>query len=61
MSIVTLLDVLVKGLIEAEEKFLENPKDFYSLEKAIKSTTEEFSAKYLYRSGKLNASGDCIR
>ena len=47
MSIVTLLDVLVKGLIEAEEKFLENPKDFYSLEKAIKSTTEEFSAKYL--------------
>jgi len=47
MSIITLLELLVNGLIEAEEKFLENPKDFYSLEKAVKSTTEEFSAKYL--------------
>lgn len=47
MNIVSLLELLVNGLIEAEEKFFENPKDFYSLEKAVKSTTESFSAGFL--------------
>lgn len=47
MDIVSLLELLVNGLIEAEERFLENPKDFYSLEKTVKSTTEAFSAKFL--------------
>lgn len=47
MDIVSLLELLVNGLIEAEEKFLNNPKDFYTLEKAVKSTTEAFSAKFL--------------
>lgn len=47
MDIVSLLELLVNGLMEAEEKFLDNPKDFYSLEKAVKSTTEAFSAKFL--------------
>lgn len=47
MDIVSLLELLVNGLIEAEEKFLDNPKDFYSLEKSVKSTTEAFSAKFL--------------
>lgn len=47
MDIVSLLELLVNGLIEAEEKFLDNPKDFYSLEKAVKSTTEAFSAGFL--------------
>lgn len=46
MDIVTLLEGLVNGLIEAEEKFLNNPKDFYSLEKSVKSTTESFSAGF---------------
>ena len=31
MDIVSLLELLVNGLLEAEDKFLENPKDFYSL------------------------------
>ena len=28
MDIVALLEVLVKGLLDAENKFFENPKDF---------------------------------
>jgi len=47
MDIVTLLEELVNGLNAAEEKFLDNPKDFYSLEKTVKSTTEAFSAAFL--------------
>lgn len=47
MDIVTLLEVLVKGLNEAEEKFFENPKDFYSLETSVKSSTEAFAASFL--------------
>lgn len=47
MNIVSLLELLVNGLIEAEENFFDNPKDFYSLEKAVKSTTESFSAGFL--------------
>ena len=47
MDIVTLLEVLVKGLNEAEEKFFENPKDFFTLETSVKSTTEAFAAEYL--------------
>ena len=47
MDIVTLLEELVNGLIAAEDKFLQNPKDFYSLEKSVKSTTESFSAAFL--------------
>ena len=47
MDIVTLLEGLVNGLIEAEEKFLNDPKDFYSLEKSVKATTELFSAGFL--------------
>ena len=47
MDIVTLLEVLVKGLNEAEENFFENPKDFYSLETSVKSSTEAFAASFL--------------
>ena len=36
-----------KGLNEAEEKFLKNPKDFYSFEMSVKSSTEAFAAEYL--------------
>ena len=28
MDIIALLEVLVKGLLDAENKFFENPKDF---------------------------------
>lgn len=47
MDIVTLLEELVKGLNKAEEKFYENPKDFYSLETSVKSCVESFSALFL--------------
>ena len=47
MNIVTLLEELVNGLIAAEDSFFQNPKDFYSLEKSVKSTTEAFSAAFL--------------
>lgn len=36
MDIVTLLEVLVKGLIEAEDKFIDNIKDFYDFEMSVK-------------------------
>lgn len=47
MDIVTLLEQLVNGLLEAEENFLSNPKDFYSLEKTVKSTTDATAAKFM--------------
>lgn len=47
MEIITLLQDLVKGLLEAEEKFLSNPKDFYALEKATKTTTDAMAAQFL--------------
>jgi len=47
MNIVALLEVLVKGLLEAEEKFLSNPKDFYGLEKAVKTSTDAMAAEFL--------------
>lgn len=54
MNIVALLEELVKGVIEAEEKFYENPKDFYSFESSIKSTAEAFSA------GAIGNALDCM-
>lgn len=47
MDIVTLLEELVNGLIAAEDKFFQNPKDFHSLETSVKATTETFSAAFL--------------
>ena len=47
MDIVALLEVLVKEIIEAEEKFLKNPKDFYGLETSVKASAESFSAGFL--------------
>ena len=47
MNIVSLLETLVNTLFEAEENFFTNPKDFYSLEKAAKASTEAFAASFL--------------
>ena len=47
MNIVALLETLVKGLLEAEEKFLSNPKDLYSLETAVKTSTDALAAGFL--------------
>ena len=47
MNIVTLLEELVNSLSAAEDIFLENPKDFYSLEKSAKASTEAFAASFL--------------
>lgn len=47
MTIVSLLEVLVNTLIEAEEKYFNNPRDFYSLENAVKTSTEAFAADFL--------------
>lgn len=42
-----LLEVLVKEIIAAEGNFLKNPKDFYSLETSVKSSTDSFSDGFL--------------
>ena len=47
MNIISLLETLVNTLFEAEGKFFKNPKDFYSLEKAAKASTEAFAAGFL--------------
>lgn len=47
MNIVSLLETLVNSLIEAEDEFFKNPKDFHALEKATKASTEAFSAGFL--------------
>ena len=38
MTIVSLLDELVNALLKAEGTFLDNPKDFNSLEKSVKAS-----------------------
>ena len=47
MDIVALLEELVKGILDAEEKFFKDPKDFFSLETSVKSSAEAFSAGFL--------------
>ena len=47
MAIVSLLETLVKGILEAEESFFNNPKDFYGLETSVKHAAETFSAAFL--------------
>jgi len=47
MAIVSLLETLVKGILDAEEKFFNNPKDFYGLETSVKHAAETFSAAFL--------------
>lgn len=47
MTIIPLLETLVKGILEAEEKFFNNPQDFYSLETSVKHAAETFSADFL--------------
>ena len=58
MNIVTLFEELLNSLIVAEEKFLNNPKDFHSLETSVKTTTEAFSASFL--SNVLSSINDTI-
>jgi len=47
MDILALFEQLVNGLTGAESRFFENPKDFYSLEKDVKASTEAFAAGFL--------------
>lgn len=47
MTIVSLLETLVQGILEAEENFFNNPQDFYSLETSVKHAAETFSADFL--------------
>ena len=47
MDIVALLEELVNGLMGAEEVFFQHPEDFYSLETAVKTSTESFAAGFL--------------
>ena len=46
MDIVALLEVLVKEIIAAEEKFLKNPKDFYSLEPRSRLPQKNFYCRF---------------
>ena len=41
------METLVKGLLEAEEKFLSDPKDLHSLETAVKTSTDALAAGFL--------------
>ena len=47
MNIVALMDVLVNTILEAEDSFLSNPKDFHSLEMTVKSSTDDFARNVL--------------
>ena len=47
MEIVSLLDLLVNGLIKAEEDFFSDPKDLRTLEKATKATTDAVAAQFI--------------
>ena len=47
MAIVSLFEALAYEMLSAEENFLNNPKDFHSLEKRVKTSTEAFAAAYI--------------
>jgi len=47
MDIVALIELLVKEIFEAEENFLQNLKDLYSFENAVKSSTDHFAAGFI--------------
>lgn len=47
MNIVALLELLVNELFEAEESFLQNVKDLYSFENAVRSSTDHFAAGFI--------------
>jgi len=47
MDIVALIELLVNELLTAEESFFQNIKDFYSLETAVKSSTDHFAAGFI--------------
>lgn len=47
MDIVSLFEMLSNEILSAEEKFLNDPKDFHSLETSVKSSTESFAAAFL--------------
>lgn len=47
MEIVSLLELLVNGLIEAERNFYANPRDLRSFEKATKATTDALACQFI--------------
>ena len=47
MNIIALLETLVIGLMETEEIFFKNPKDFHTLETATKATTDAVAAMFM--------------
>lgn len=47
MDIVALLELLVNGLIEAEQNFYANPKDLRSFEKSTKATTDAVACQFI--------------
>ena len=47
MAIVSLLEILSKEILAAEEKFHKDLTDFYSLETSVKASAEAFSARFL--------------
>lgn len=47
MDIISLFSTLLTSVFEAEQHFFENPKDFYSLESSVKSSSEAFAAGFL--------------
>ena len=47
MNIVPLLETLMNGLLETEENFFRNPKDFHSLETATKATTDAVASMFM--------------
>ena len=47
MNIIALLETLGNGLLETEEIFFKNPKDFHTLETATKATTDAVAAMFM--------------
>ncbi len=47
MDIITLIDELVTGLLKGAEDFYSSPKDFYSFESYVKTTTDATAAKFM--------------
>lgn len=47
MDIVALIELLVNELFEAETNFLKNIRDFYTLETAVKTSTDHFAAGFI--------------
>ena len=53
MNFIALLETLVNGLMDAEDKFFSNPRDLHTLESSVRTATNDFARNWMGRVSRL--------